>query len=182
MKMRRFVEAALLLAIGFILRNIMPPLMLGMKPDLSLVMLFVVIMLYRDLKLTLVSGAVAGIISAFTTAFPGGQLANVVEKPLTSLSVLAILYLVSKMKISNKLEAGIIGLFGTLISGTLFLLITLAFVGLPGSFKALFLSVVLPTALMNVAFLYVLYPIIKRIKGLTPSTKQELNEASKKTA
>ncbi|MBM7624905.1 tryptophan transporter [Sporohalobacter salinus] len=181
-KMRRFIEASLLLAIGFVLHSIMPPLILGMRPDLSLIMLFVVVMLYRDLRLTLVSGAVSGIISAFTTTFPGGQLANVVEKPLTSLLVLGILYLVSRTKISSKLEAGIVGLIGTIISGTLFLLIALLFVGLPGSFKALFLSVVLPAALMNVVFIYILYPIIKRIKGLTPSTKRELNEASNKAA
>lgn len=180
--MRKFVEASLLLAIGFVLHSIMPPLILGMRPDLSLIMLFVVVMLYRDLRLTLVSGTVAGIISAFTTTFPGGQLANLIEKPLTALAVLAILYLISKTEISNKLEAGIVGLIGTLISGTLFLLIALLFVGLPGSFKALFLSVVLPAALMNVAFLYILYPIVKRIKGLTSSTKQEVNEASDKAA
>ncbi|SKA02727.1 tryptophan transporter [Selenihalanaerobacter shriftii] len=171
MKMRRFVEAGLMLAIGFVLHSIMPPIILGMRPDLSLVMLFVVVMLYRDFKLTLISGIVAGIISAFTTTFPGGQLPNLIDKPLTAMLILGIILLMKSMNLNSKLQAGIIAMVGTIISGTLFLGSALLIVGLPGPFKALFLSIVLPTAVMNTIFLYILYPIVSNVKQMTGSTE-----------
>jgi len=175
-KMRKFVEAGLMLAIGFVLHSIMPPIVMGMRPDLSLVMLFVVVMLYKDFKLTLVAGVVTGIISAFTTTFPGGQVANIIDKPLTAIAVFLLVSLIRKANVNEKLESGIVAAIGTLISGTLFLLSALIFVGLPGPFKGLFLSVVIPTTLMNIVFLYILYPIIVRVKRMVGST--EINSMS----
>ncbi len=41
-------------------------------------------------------GIVTGIISALTTSFPGGQLPNIIEKPVTAFLFLALVLLVKK--------------------------------------------------------------------------------------
>ena len=41
-------------------------------------------------------GIVTGIISALTTSFPGGQLPNIIEKPVTAFLFLALALLVKR--------------------------------------------------------------------------------------
>jgi cell shape-determining protein MreD len=167
-KLRKVIESSLLLAGGFVLHQIMPPLVAGMKPDMSLLMLFIVVLLYQDKKLTILSGLVAGIISALSTTFPGGQVANMIDKPITALAVLALVLSGKYFNLSKKFSLGIIGALGTIISGSIFLGTASLIVALPQSFMVLFISVVLPAALLNTCFLYMLYPIIAKIKGLLP--------------
>ncbi|GAB6098536.1 tryptophan transporter [Halanaerocella petrolearia] len=176
MKLRRFIEASLLLAGGFILHHIMPPLVAGMKPDMSLLMLFVVILLYQERSLTLSSGLVAGIISALTTTFPGGQVANLVDKPITAITVLGLVVLTDKVEVLSKLKLGIIGIAGTIVSGSIFLGTASLIVSLPQSFVALFISVVLPATLLNTVALYFLYPVVAKIKGMMPTTDVVSND------
>ncbi|TDX52199.1 tryptophan transporter [Orenia marismortui] len=168
MKLRRVIEASLLLAGGFVLHQIMPPLIAGMKPDMSLLMLFVVVLLYPEKKLTLLSGLVTGVISALTTTFPGGQVANMIDKPITSFSVLFMILLADHLKLPMKFKLGVIGVLGTIISGSIFLGAASMMVSLPQSFVVLFMSVVLPAALLNTGFLYAIYPIVIQIKKLLP--------------
>ncbi|MHB9145545.1 MAG: tryptophan transporter [Symbiobacteriia bacterium] len=158
MKTRELVQVALLLAIGYVLHAITPPLVGGMKPDLLLSMLFVILLLFRDLKLGIVAGAVAGILSALATTFPGGQIPNVIDKLITSLIVIGLIYLLQK--VNDKVLAGVVGLIGTVVSGTVFLGSALILVGLPAPFKILFTSVVLPAALINTVAIVILYPIV----------------------
>jgi len=172
-ELRRVIESSLLLAGGFVLHQIMPPLVAGMKPDMSLLMLFIVVLLYQDKKLVILSGLLAGIISALSTTFPGGQVANMLDKPITALAVLTLILLGDYFKLSRKFSLGIIGVLGTIISGTVFLTTASLVVALPQSFLVLFISVVLPATLLNTCFLYMLYPIIAKIKGLV--SKVEFN-------
>ena len=87
MNIREMAQISLLLAIGFILHALTPGYGAGMKPDLLLAMLFIIILLKRDFKAALLAGTVAGIIAALTTTFPGGQIPNIIDKVVSSIFV-----------------------------------------------------------------------------------------------
>jgi len=168
--LRKNLVTALLLAIGFILRNFIPISIGSMKGDIMLGITFVCILLNPTVKNTILTGLLAGIITAMTTAFPGGQVANLVDKMFTAFLVLGLVKLFGKH--SNKtVSLGIIGFICTLFSGSVFLLTALAIVGLPVGFSTLFITVVLPTAVINTPITVVLYKlIVKSIKATNLST------------
>ena len=149
---------ALLLAIGVILHQITPVLGLPMQPDFALTMLFIIIILNDNFKITMVSGTLMGIFTAMTTKFPGGQLPNVVDKIFTALIVFLFIALIKK---SNILMAIVLPL-GTLVSGILFLGSAQIIVGLPASFSILFLTVVVPSVALNTVIGLVLYRIVEK--------------------
>lgn len=159
MNIRDMAQISLLLAVGFILRLLVPGYGAGMKPDLLLAMLFVIILLKRDLKSTLLAGGVAGIICALTTTFPAGQIPNLIDKILTSVFVY-ILVKVLADRIPSTITAAIVGALGTLFSGAVFLLTALVLVGIPAPFEVLYATVVLPTAVANTIGVVVLYPLV----------------------
>lgn len=72
LKIKDLALIGLLLAIGTILHVIMPGFGAGMKPDTIAAMLIVVVLMYRNFKVTLVAGLVGGLLAALTTTFPGG--------------------------------------------------------------------------------------------------------------
>ncbi|MEC9489011.1 MAG: tryptophan transporter [Halanaerobium sp.] len=148
MKLRTLVEVSLLLAVGFILHSFFPPILFGMKPDFSLAMLFAVIILHRDWKIGLLAAAVTGIFTALTTGFPGGQIANPVDKMITGTVVItAVIFLGAR--INDKVLAGLTGFFATLLSGVIFLSVAKFFLGFSGQLGSLIAAVVLPAALIN---------------------------------
>lgn len=160
MNLRQSIQAALLLAIGYVLHAVTPGLLGGMKPDFLLDMLFVVILLNNSLSLSLQSGVIAGLIAALTTTFPGGQLPNLIDKFTTSLVAFLILRALGS-RMDRRVVAGIMGLVATLFSGFVFLASAKLIVGLPGgaSFGALFLTVVIPAAVINTFLVPILYPL-----------------------
>ncbi|WP_207119761.1 tryptophan transporter [Bacillus velezensis] len=160
MKTKELVIMALFAAIGAVLHSIMPPVLFGMKPDMMLVMMFMGILLFPRVQNVLMIGIVTGIISALTTSFPGGQLPNIIEKPVTAFLFLALALLVKK---SVKTAAAVITIAGTFISGLLFLALALLIVGLPGGFTALVLAVVLPAAALNAIAIIIMHPIVQTI-------------------
>lgn len=164
MNLKKLITCSLFLAIGAILHQITPPLFLNMKPDFLLAMMFLSILLFDDYKLTLIVGIAAGIFTAATTSFPGGQIANIIDKILTANCV----YLLGKMfkeSFNSYAKVCIISLVGTLISGAIFLGSAGLIAGLPGPFLALMLTVVLPATLLNVvttaAFYKIVYSLLK---------------------
>jgi len=159
MNIREMAQISLLLAVGFILRLLVPGYGAGMKPDLLLAMLFVIILLKRDLKSSLLAGTVAGIICALTTNFPGGQIPNLIDKLLTSLFVYMLVKVLAD-RVPTTITSGIIGAIGTMFSGTAFLLAALALTGIPAPFEVLFATVVLPATIANTIGVVVLYPIV----------------------
>lgn len=159
MNLRELVQAALLLAVGYILHLIVPGFALGMKPDLLLGMLFIVIMLSRSFSSVIVAGLAAGLITALTTTFPGGQLPNIVDKFFTSLIVFGLVALL-RHRVNDKVVAGIVGALGTVVSGSIFLGSAAVIAGLPGSFAALFVGAVLPATVVNTIAVVILYPIV----------------------
>ena len=161
---------ALLLAIGVILHQITPILGLPMQPDFALTMLFIIIILNDNFKITMVSGTLMGIFTAMTTKFPGGQLPNVVDKIFTALIVFLFIALIKKSNILGRLSVekrnnilmAIILPLGTLVSGILFLGSAQIIVGLPASFSILFLTVVVPSVALNTVIGLVLYRIVEK--------------------
>lgn len=160
MKMKKFVLNSLLLAIGVLLHQITPPLVLGMKPDFSLVMLFIVILFNEDYKSCITAGLTIGMFSALTTGFPAGQLPNLIDKIITT----TIIYLTIRALTERVKEQllMIIAIFaGTVISGVVFLSSAAIIAGLPGSFNVLLISIVLPAALINTVVGMILYNAVK---------------------
>ncbi|KMJ57922.1 tryptophan transporter [Bacillus sp. LL01] len=174
MNTKILVSLALLVGIGAVLHTIVPGLILGMKPDLALTMMFLGIMLFPEKKNVLLIGIVTGLISALTTTFPGGQIPNIIDKPITAFMFFFMLIALKKV---NKplVKAGLLTAIGTLISGAIFLISALTLVGLPGggTFAFFMLTAVLPAVAMNVVVMIILYPIVKGIakrSNLIPAT------------
>ncbi len=159
MRVKDLVQAAFLVAIGFILHAVFPPIVLGMKPDFALAMMFIVLIIKRDMKLGFLVALATGIFTALTTGFPGGQIANIVDKIITFLAVSALIPLVMN-RIDSKIGTGIITALGTVISGTIFLGTAALIVGLPGPFTVLFYSVVLPAAVINTITAVIIYSVM----------------------
>ena len=171
MSLRETTQIGLLLAIGTVLRIITPAYGAGMKPDVALAMLFIIIVLKPNLKLVLTAGVIAGLLAALTTGFPGGQIPNIIDKPLTSLFAFGIVMLL-KNRLPDTLICGVLGVIATAFSGTVFLLIALNIVGLPAPFGILFSTVVLPATVLNTITILVLYPIVKMSKNLVEKTRE----------
>lgn len=160
MNLRKNITIALLLAIGFIMHQIVPGTIGNMKFDLMLSFIFVALFISRDFKSTILTALLGGFITALTTTFPGGQIANVVDKLITCLAVYLMMKVFDKLKF-KQVSTGIIAFIGTIISGSTFLYTALVLVGLPAPFSVLFAGIVLPTAVTNIFVTLVVYNTVK---------------------
>lgn len=156
MNLKKLVTNSLFLAIGVILHQITPPLVNGMKPDFLLAMIFIIILLNNDYKTILITALAAGIFSAATTSFPGGQVPNIIDKFVTC-NILYIVLIPMKKISNNQIKIILISSLGTILSGSVFLLSALMLVGLPAPFSILFFSIVLPATLINTVVTSFLY-------------------------
>ena len=157
MNLRKIITSSLLLAIGLVIHQVTPPILFGMKPDILLSMMFITILFNKDYKMTLIVGLAAGILTAATTNFPGGQIPNIVDKIVTCNCIYLIIKLTDKF--NNQVKIFIISIIGTLISGAVFLGTAALLFGLPGSasFFTLMLIVVIPATLVNTIACLILY-------------------------
>lgn len=167
MNTRVMVILSLFVGIGAVLHAIAPPILFGMRPDMLLSMMFLGILLFPKMQYTILIAIVTGVVAALTTTFPGGQIANVIDKPLSALIFLG-LFLLLKQTINNKhIIAPILTFLGTLISGSIFILTAIYLVGVGGQleygFLTLFGIVVLPAAVVNTIVMVILYPIVVQI-------------------
>lgn len=161
MSTKNLVLMALLVGVGAALYVVMPGIVGGMKPDLMLVMMFVGILLFSNVRDTFLLSVSTGIISGLLTTFPGGFIPNVVDKLVTGFVFLLIVLLVKK--VTQKIVVGtILTAIGTIISGVIFLSVALfimnADVGV--GFGTLFVGVVLPAVALNAIAFIIMYPII----------------------
>ena len=146
MKTNKIIITSLFLSIGLILHQITPGIFFGIKPDFLLVFMILSILLTRSFKITLITGIAAGVLCALTTTFPFGQIPNIIDKIITSI----IIYGAYKSINSNSLiKLTAIYFVGTIVSGSIFLGAALLLSGLPAPFLILFVSVVLPTSVIN---------------------------------
>ncbi|PXW91453.1 tryptophan transporter TrpP [Streptohalobacillus salinus] len=170
MKTKDLVLLALFMGIGAVLHIIAPPILFGMKPDIMLPMMFLGILLFPKANYVLVLSVATGAISALTTSAPGGQISNLVEKPITAFVFFFLLMIIPKQA-NKKIIAPILVAIGTIVSGSVFLAMALFVIGqMGGSFLALFVAVVLPATLFNVVFTIILYPIINNILARSQMT------------
>lgn len=168
MDLRKNILTTLLLAIGFILHQIMPGAIGSMKFDLMLSFMFIALFINRDFKNAILTALLGGLITAITTTFPGGQIANLVDKIVTCLVVYLLIILAEKIKF-NQISIGIIAFIGTLVSGIVFLSTALFLVGLPAPFTALFVGIVLPTSVTNIFVTIIVYNAVKMALKLSGS-------------
>src|SRR5699024_4770508 len=111
---------------------------------------------------------VTGVVSALTTTVPGGQLANIIDKPITALIFLG-LFLLVKNKVNGNISAPVLTVIGTAISGSIFLLTALYIVGLMEvGFIAMFLTIGVPAAAVNTSVMVVIYPVVQGILTREP--------------
>lgn len=161
MKTKSLALTSVLIALGYVFHTVVPPLFFGMKPDLLLVMMFLAIMLAPTKQNVLIASMAAGVISALTTGMAGGQIANIVEKPITAFIFLGMFLLARKVKV-NTYSAVLLTVIGTIVSGTLFLLVAMMVVGLPGSLFSFIGMIVLPTSIISGLIMFFIYPVANR--------------------
>ncbi|QDP39728.1 tryptophan transporter [Radiobacillus deserti] len=153
----------IIVGIAVILHVIVPPVLLGMRPDMMLAMMFLGIMLFPSLPYVFLLSILTGLVSAITTSVPGGEIANLIDKPLTALFFYGVYFVLTK-KIDAQVAAPILAACSTMVSGTIFLFLSLFIVGIfEGNFFTLFHTIVIPTAVFNTIFLVVLFPVANRI-------------------
>lgn len=162
MNTKKMAANAILIAVGAILHQLTPGL--GIQSDFSLAMLFIIIVLNKDYKTTLTCGIIIGVFGALTTKTPGGQLPNIVDKLITANLVYLIL-IPLRSKMNKVVQMALVLPLGTLISGTAFLTLLATIVGLPAgaSFGVLFVSVVVPTMIINTFIGLALFKIVEKI-------------------
>lgn len=164
------VTFSLLLGIGTALHFVVPPIM-GVTPDMMLMMMFLGILLFPEKKNVLLLGIATGLLTALTTTFPMGQIPNIIDKPITAF-VFFGLYLLIRNRIPKMVGIVILAALCTIVSGTIFLGSAWLLFELPGPFVALFGGAVLPATILNAAILFIIYPIVttilKRTKFVEP--------------
>lgn len=168
MNTRTLVFLALLVGVGTVLHVVIPPTLL-IKPDMMLAMLFLGIALFPDKKNVLLLGIVTGIITALTTGVPGGQIPNMIDKPITAFLFFALYILLTK-KYSKLISLTISSIAGTIVSGTIFLGSLALLFKLPEAFLAMFSLGVLPAAVLNPILLSILFPVVLAILKRTNFT------------
>lgn len=160
MNLKKNILISLLLAIGLVISEIVPPFLGGMRFDFLLSFMFICLVLVRDIKSTLLIGILGGLLSAFATTFPGGHIPNILEKIVVSLYIYGLLK-VFKGKITN-FKLLLLSLTGTFLSGFLFLTFAKILVGLPASLTSLLVAVVLPATVMNGLGTVLLYKLVEK--------------------
>nr|WP_093132498.1 tryptophan transporter [Salinibacillus kushneri] len=164
MDTRVLILLSLFIGIGTVLHLVMPGVLFGMKPDLQLAMMFLGILLFPRAKYVLVLAVATGLLTALTTTMPGGQISNIIDKPITAFAFFGLYVLFSKMT-KNAVLAPIMTALGTMISGAIFLSVALFILGveLGAGFGALFATVVIPATIANSIIILVVYPILQAI-------------------
>ncbi|SFU71810.1 Tryptophan transporter TrpP [Clostridium sp. DSM 8431] len=161
MNTKKMTVNAILIAIGVILHIAAPSIGLPAQPDFAVAMLFIIMLLNRDYKTTIISGIIIGIFTAVTTKTAGGQLPNILDKLITC-NVMYLVLLPLRNKVSKNIQAVVILLLGTMISGFSFLSTLAIIYGIEGTITAAIIAVVIPTAAINTVVGLIMYKIIER--------------------
>jgi hypothetical protein len=163
MNVKKMTLSAILIAVGYILHQIVPgiPFLGGMKMDFLLVMMFFSIFMMDSYREAIAVALVCGIISALTTTFPGGQIANIVDKLITG-SLVFVVYKNMGQRLPNVIKVSGIALLGTIVSGAIFLSVGLSISGAPIPFLDLFIGIVLPTSILNAVLAVFMEKIMER--------------------
>lgn len=164
MNTKKMAANAILIAVGAIL-HLITPSFFGMQCDFSLAMLFIIIVFNEDYRTTLVCGIIVGIFAAYTSKLGGMAIVpNIVDKLITC-NVMYLILIPLRSNISKIKQITLLLPLGTLVSGTIFLTVLMMLSGLPGgmSFGALFMSVVMPTVVINTILGIAIFKTVERI-------------------
>ena len=146
---KQLVTNALLLAVGFLLHYVTPAIG-SMQIDFSLITLVLIIAFNKNhFSTCIASGIATGIFAGLTTKFPLGLVPNIIDKIVTTVAMYFLIKLLDKTSLQSRIKAIAVNAVGTLVSGVVFLTSALILVGLPASFGLLFVTVVLPTIVVN---------------------------------
>lgn len=178
MNTKNLVALSLLVGMGAVLHAVIPPIFLGMKPDMMLTMMFLGIILFPEFKSVGLLAIVTGLLSGLTTTFPGGLIPNIIDKIVTGLLFFGLFLALKKYR-NTIVGVGVLTAVGTLISGTAFLTSAYFIVGLPGPFTGLFAAVVLPAAVINTVAMVIIYPIAVSIVKSTKIGSQTILQNKK---
>ena len=149
MDSKKLTVSSIFLSVGLLLHYITPALFLGVKPDFLLVMMFLGIFFMDNVKEAFVLSLFAGLLAAFTTNFPMGQLPNILDKIVSGI----VVYYLFKVMGKNKVKSNFVFMIGTLISGFVFLSLAIPMgIGtenFTNLLPSMFLAVCLPTSILN---------------------------------
>lgn len=166
MKTKKMILNAILIAIGVILHIAAPSIEFPAQPDFAIAMLFIIIVLNKDYKTTIIAGIIMGIFTAMTTKTPGGQLPNMIDKIVTC-NVMFLLLKPFRERINRDIQMGVLLLLGTMISGVIFLSSLAILYGIEGSIITAIIVIVIPTAIINVVIGLILFKVVERAIKLT---------------
>jgi hypothetical protein len=107
-----------------------------------------------------------GLLSGMFSSLPGSLIPNVLDKLITAFVIYAIIITFKKIA-GNLIAASVVAGLGTLLSGSIFLSVAIFIFGINLPFKALFLTVVLPTVAMNGIAFFLIYPIVTGLVKLS---------------
>lgn len=162
---KKLVSIALLLALGVALRSLamLIPIPGGISPDILLIMVFLSAILFRDNQSFIIITVAAAFFTALLTTFPYGQLINPIQMIVTMFIMKPIINYFGQQL--TTISVSIIILIGTIISGGLFSLLGgwVLNMTLLQAFFALFILIVIPTAIFNAFLTSVIYPAINKI-------------------
>jgi hypothetical protein len=163
---KNLVLMAMLVAVGAALYLVVPGFNAGMKFDFMLIMMFVGMFLFPDARSVLLLAVSTGVVSGILSTIPGGFIPNVIDKLITAFVVFAVIIVLKKIA-KNLIVQTVIAAIGTLLSGTIFLTIAIFLLGidfgLNNPFAFLFVTVVLPTVVMNAVAFFIINPIVNKL-------------------
>ncbi|SHF04537.1 tryptophan transporter [Clostridium fallax] len=160
MNTKKMLLTSLFLSIGLLINQIMPPLFLGIKPDTTLIFLFIILIINKDYKSAFLAGIISGIFAALTTTFPLGQIPNIIDKFLTANIMFLFIYIL-KNKINKFTCFLLTTTLGTLISGSIFLISGMFLAGFNIPFFITFFSIIVPSSIANTILGILLYRVLK---------------------
>lgn len=173
MKTKELVVMALFVGIGAALHFIIPGIGAGgMKPDFSLLMMFLAIILFPNFKNVLILGLATGIISGLSTTVPGGFIPNLLDKFFTAIIFFGLFLLIKNFR--SIVSYAVLTAVGTIISGTIFLISAKLILQFSEAFLVLFGAIVLPTAALNTIAIIIVYPIVASIAKRSKITVAEI--------
>jgi hypothetical protein len=159
---KNLVLMAMLVAVGAALYLIIPGINGGMKPDFMLTMMFIGILLFRDVKSVFILTIATGVLSGLFSTFPLGFLPNIVDKLITGFVFYAVIKSFKSIS-SNLIASNVLVGLGTLLSGFIFLSVAIFILGVDVPFLFLYTTVVLPAVVLNGLAFFLIQPIVTKI-------------------
>ena len=163
--LKKLLTTSILIAIGFIFRQLIPAIG-AMKLDGLMAVIVVILIITPSFKNALLTGIATGIIAALTTVFPGGQLPIFIDKVISCMVIYGIIKVTGKYYL-NPVVVGGIGFIGTIISGFIFLNGVIILANLPAPFMVMFATVVIPAALVNIPLTIIIFNAVKLASKFT---------------